>query len=366
MNTIPFMTDELYMRRALELARLGAGSVSPNPMVGAVIVAGGTIVGEGWHRRYGQPHAEVNAVASVADASLLAGATMYVTLEPCSHWGKTPPCADMIIDRGIPRVVVGVVDPNPEVAGRGIGRMTEAGIEVKVGVLEKECREVNKRFFTFQQEHRPYIILKWAQTSDGYLDAVRPADIPPAWMTGEYARTLVHRWRSEEGAVMVGTNTVLLDDPALTVRAWKGRNPVRVVPDERLRLDPSSSVFDEAARTILFTTGENLRTGVEKFKDNPSVAVETAEFGQGIGAIVEKLAERRITSLFIEGGAALLGSFLETGLWDEARIFRSSMSLADLYPSLSAPAGIPAPTIPGGAGCYDPAFRLETVYRGKD
>lgn len=343
------MNDRLYMQRALDLARLGAGNVSPNPMVGAVIVADGAIIGEGWHRRYGQPHAEVNAVESVGDPGMLSRATLYVTLEPCSHWGNTPPCADLIVSKRIARVVVGVVDPNPLVAGRGIEIMREAGIDVTVGVLEEKCREMNKRFFTFQQQGRPYVILKWAQTSDGFMDAARPDGTAPAWMTGEAARILVHRWRAENDAILVGTNTVLNDNPSLTVRSWHGPDPVRVIPDGDLRLDPSLRVFDSQAKTILFTKSENLEKAEVKFSANKTVEIDTLNFDcNSVPQILEKLAARRMTSLLVEGGAAMLNSFIELGLWDEARIFTSSLALGDLYTSMPDPAGIPAPAIKCG------------------
>jgi len=342
------MTDELYMRRALELAKLGMGNVSPNPMVGAVIVSDRKIIGEGWHKHYGDPHAEVNAVSSIEDAALLADSTIYVTLEPCSHWGKTPPCADMIIEKGIPRAVVGIIDPNPEVAGNGIKKMIEAGVEVTVGVLEDECRMINKRFFTVQQFNRPYIILKWAQSSDGFLDACRSGGTSAAWMTGPEARILVHRWRSEEDAIMVGTNTVILDNPSLTVRDWHGRNPMRIVPDADLRLDPSYAVFNGEARTIFFTRHENFSAAVKKFSDNLTVEVIGLDFSEGMPGMTAALNELRIGSLFVEGGASLLDSFIQASLWDEARVFTSSRSLTDLYPSLTDPKGIHAPVLPFG------------------
>lgn len=302
------MTEELYMKRCLELAALGRGSVSPNPMVGCVIVHDGRIIGEGWHRQYGEAHAEVNAVTDAEKkqgTALFGQSTLYVNLEPCSHWGKTPPCADLIIGKGIPKVVIGCIDSNSKVSGQGIKRMREAGIEVTVGVLEKESLDLNRRFFTAQVKKRPYIILKWAQTADGYLDAVRPsADIPPAWMTGRTAKILVHKWRSEEDAILVGRRTMELDRPALTVREWIGRNPRKVI----------------------------------------------LQGGQSIEDVLRQLQEEKVQSLFVEGGAQTLQGFIDKGLWDEARIFTArDKTLATLYdPALIPnPQGVPTPVLRG-------------------
>lgn len=349
------MTEETCMKRCLELAALGAGSASPNPMVGCVIVHEGRVIGEGWHRRYGGPHAEVNAVAD-AEANgygdLLSESTLYVNLEPCSHWGKTPPCADLIVEKRIPRVAVGCIDAYCEVSGRGVARMREAGIEVTVGVLERECLHFNRRFFTAQTFGRPYVILKWAQTSDGSLDAVRPsADLPAAWMTGEAARVLVHRWRAEEDAILVGTRTAELDDPSLTVRAWEGRNPLRATIDRRLVLPRGLRLFgDGRARTVLFTSPERKAEAEAVFSDRPEVAVEA--FGD-LSELLRTLRQKpyEVQSLIVEGGRQVLESFIEAGLWDEARVFTSGLSVRELYPAdrLPNPVGVPAPVLPVSA-----------------
>lgn len=365
------MTEERYMRRCLELAALGAGSASPNPMVGCVIVHEGRIVGEGWHRRCGGPHAEVNAVADAEARGYgdrLKASTLYVNLEPCSHWGRTPPCADLIVEKRIPRVVVGCVDSYCEVSGQGIARLREAGIEVRVGILEQECLHFNRRFFTVQNFGRPYVILKWAQTVDGCLDAVRPgAEVPAAWMTGEAARVLVHRWRAEEDAVLVGTETARLDDPSLTVRAWEGRNPLRVVFDRELRLPPKLHLFsDGAARTVLFTAPARCAEAARRFAMQTTVAVEGFET---LGEVLRVLAGEpyRVQSLIVEGGRRVLESFLREGLWDEARIFTSALSVRELYPSGSVPwaGGVPAPLLPPEARPVDelPAVGLRVYER---
>ncbi|MCC8062072.1 MAG: bifunctional diaminohydroxyphosphoribosylaminopyrimidine deaminase/5-amino-6-(5-phosphoribosylamino)uracil reductase RibD [Rikenellaceae bacterium] len=365
------MKEEAYMKRCLELAALGAGSASPNPLVGCVIVHQGRIIGEGWHRQYGGPHAEVNAVAD-AEANghgpLLQESTLYVNLEPCSHWGKTPPCADLLIEKGIPRVVVGCIDSYCEVSGRGIAKMREAGIDVTVGMLEKECLHFNRRFFTAQNEGRPYIILKWAQTSDGYLDAVRPsAEIPAAWMTGEAAKILVHRWRAEEDAILVGTRTALLDNPSLTVRAWQGRHPLRVVPDRHLTLPPELNIFNGEAQTVLFTAASNKVAAKSRFAGKPNVSIEI--FGD-LEDLLQALRREpyRVQSVMIEGGAQLLNSVIGTGLWDEARVFTAPMALNELYPAIFVPdpIGIPAPILPATAKITGelPAVGLKIFERG--
>lgn len=334
------------MTRALELAARGAGNVSPNPMVGAVIVCDGEIIGEGWHQKYGEAHAEVNAIASVVDVSLLRRSTMYVTLEPCSHWGKTPPCSDLIIEKQIPRVVVGAADPYHEVCGGGIARMRAAGIDVTVGVLDKECGDLNRRFFKAQTDGRPYIILKWAQTSDGFLDACRSNDIPPVWMTGKECKQLVHRWRAEEDAIIVGRKTVEMDNPELTVRETNGRNPLRITLDRNLTLSVDNKIFNNEAQTILVTSHENRAVAIEKFAHNNRTEIESVDYSQNVlSQVINMLSCHRIHSLFVEGGRELLQSFIDANLWDEARIFKSPMNLHDLYPQLSTCAGVPAPVL---------------------
>lgn len=350
------MTEENYMKRCLELALRGAGSASPNPMVGCVIVHRGRIIGEGWHRRCGEAHAEVNAVAD-AEArgcgALLPESTLYVSLEPCSHWGRTPPCAELIIAKRIPRVVVGCIDSYCEVSGRGVRRLREAGVEVRVGLLEQECLYLNRRFFTAQNCGRPYVILKWAQTSDGYLDAVRPGrEVPAAWMTGPAARVLVHRWRAEEDAILVGAETARMDDPSLTVRAWEGRNPLRVVVDRRLTLPEGLKLFgDGAARTVLFTAPERCAEAWARFADRPEVAVEG--LGGGLEELLRVLAGEpyQVQSLIVEGGRRMLEAFIGAELWDEARVFTSRLSVRELYPEPVAPwrGGVAAPVLPPDA-----------------
>lgn len=338
-----------YMLRCLELAANAGGYAAPNPLVGCVVVHEGRIIGEGWHRRAGEPHAEVNALASVARPELLAESTLYVNLEPCSHWGRTPPCADRIIEAGIPRVVVGTVDPYAAVAGGGIRKLRAAGVEVTVGVLETECRALNRRFFTFHTQKRPYVTLKWAQTADGYLDNNRPADVPPAWMTGPVARVLVHRMRARAAAIVVGTATVARDDPSLTVREAGGPTPLRVVLDRVLRLSPEARVFDGAAPTLVLT---DRGRGAEALKRYPRCEAEEMDFtgsaADRVGCLLALLHRRDIQSLFVEGGAALLKSFIDAGAWDEAVVFVAPLAVADLPGGTAAePLGILAPSIPG-------------------
>ena len=249
----PKNTDEKFMLRCHDLARLGIARTAPNPMVGCVIVLDEKIIGEGYHRKCGEAHAEVNAINSVSNHELLKKSTLYVSLEPCSHYGKTPPCTDLIISKKIPRVVIGCVDSFSEVSGRGIKKLKQAGCDVIVGVLENESRELNKRFFTFNEKKRPYIILKWAQTLDGFIDIIRTDEnqIAPTWISNEHSRMLVHKWRSHEDAIMVGTNTAEKDNPSLNVRDWDGKNPLRVVLDRQLRLNEKLNLFNNKIQTII-------------------------------------------------------------------------------------------------------------------
>jgi len=285
--------DEKYMHRCLQLAELGLGKVQPNPMVGAVIVRQHQIIGEGYHHEYGQPHAEVNAIASVSDPSLLKESTLYVSLEPCSHFGKTPPCADTIIQHGIPKVVVGTTDPHDKVNGHGIQKLLDAGVEVVQHVCEHECRELNKRFFTYHIHHRPYIILKWAQTADGYMDIDRsnPMEIQKYWISNGALKVIVHKWRSEEDAILIGYNTAVNDKPQLTTRLYPGKNPKRYV---MCRKNP----------------GIDLTHYTQLAMDLP-IAMQT-------------LYENRVQSVIVEGGRKTLDRFIEAGLWDEARILTGS------------------------------------------
>ena len=306
--------DVFYMKRALELSLKGIGKTNPNPLVGAVIVKDGRIIGEGYHEYFGGPHAEVNAIRSVQNHELLAQSTLYVSLEPCSHFGKTPPCSDLIVESRIPRVVIGTIDPFGEVAGKGIERMQKAGIEVIVGILEKECRELNRRFFTFHEKKRPYILLKWAQTLDGFIDTDRVETQHPTWITNALSKRLVHKQRSEESAILIGTNTVEYDNPALTVREWTGNQPVRMVIDRTGRLNAGLQLFDRKAPTWVFTAKEQANAENLNFIQ--------LDFNRNIlPQMLSELYERDILSVIVEGGSFLLDRFIETGLWDEAFIY---------------------------------------------
>jgi diaminohydroxyphosphoribosylaminopyrimidine deaminase/5-amino-6-(5-phosphoribosylamino)uracil reductase len=326
------------MQRCLELARLGAGYTAPNPMVGAVLVFEGRIIGEGYHRLYGKAHAEVNCVAAVKeeDIPLIRDATMYVSLEPCAHFGKTPPCADLIIAKKIPRVVVGCRDPFEEVDGKGIEKLRAAGVDVELGILEKECISLNKRFFTFHTLYRPYIVLKWAQSADGKIAAGGERVL----ISNEYSNRLVHKWRSEEAAILVGTNTALLDDPALTVRLWKGQGPVRLVIDKELRLPGSLRLFDGSVRTIVFNTVRQ-----EEIPDLNLLYYRLNKEENLVPQIVKALYELKIQSVLVEGGTQLLQSFIDEGYWDELRVITNN--------ELEIPGGLAAPVLKNA--------RLQTV-----
>lgn len=312
--------DDQYHLRCLELASCGLGNVAPNPLVGALIVVDGKIIGEGYHARYGGPHAEVNAIDAVQNKELLKKATLYVSLEPCSHYGKTPPCADLIIEHKIPKVVVGHLDPFREVSGKGIEKLRNAGIEVIVGENENKYRFLNRRFLTFQEKSRPYIILKWAETSDGFIDRLRCPGMPegPNWITDPLTKVLVHKWRTEEQAILVGTHTILNDNPQLTAREWPGHQPTRMVPDINLRLPMHLHVFDQSVPTIVFTSQNQtaVYTNLEYF---PSEKFNFPE------RVMDFCVQRKIQSIFIEGGAKLIQSFINMGLWDEARVFRGQL-----------------------------------------
>jgi len=322
------------MQRALQLAKLGKGFVSPNPMVGAVIVYDDRIIGEGYHQKYGQAHAEVNAVNHVLDrfdnaAELLKQSTIYVTLEPCAHYGKTPPCADLIIKHQISNVVVGCRDPFDQVNGKGIEKLQTAGIHVTVGVLESECLEINNRFFTRVQKQRPYVILKWEQTSDGYFP---PAANSQFWITGEASRKLVHQWRSEEDAILVGKNTALIDDPQLNVRYTSGKSPKRVVIDRNLELPAHLRLFDRSVETFVFNAVKTDVDGKIKY-------ISLEDFDNFVPQyILFQLYLQDVQSLIIEGGAQTLNSFIDARLWDEARVFTGKIALKQ---------GIKAPVIEG-------------------
>ncbi len=322
--------QQKYIYRCLELARLGAGYVAPNPMVGAVLVYNDTIIGEGWHQRYGQAHAEVNCINQAIDsghADKFSASTLYVSLEPCAHFGKTPPCSDLIIKYKLPQVVIGCRDPFDEVNGKGIEKLQAAGVKVCLasGELKKECEELNKRFFTFHTKQRPYVILKWAQTGDGF---VAPLNLPQGGTYGdpkiarllisnEYSNRLVHKWRSEEAAILVGTNTALLDDPSLTTRSWPGPSPTRLVLDMNLRLPATLQLFNREVRTIVFNgINEETDGNLSYFKIKKDKSI--------VRQLLQKLHVLNIQSVLVEGGSILLQSFIDEALWDEARIISNS------------------------------------------
>lgn len=314
--------DEKYIARCIQLAKNGLCNAAPNPMVGAVIVHNDTIIGEGYHIRFGEAHAEVNAVCSVKDKSLLKESTIYVSLEPCSHHGKTPPCADLIINKGIPRVVVGCQDPFSLVAGRGIAKLREAGIEVKVGVLEEECRQLIRRFVTFNTLRRPFITLKWAESADGFIDLHRTEGHPYIF-SSPLSSMLVHKRRAEHSAILVGRRTALLDNPSLTTRNWYGKNPVRMVIDKDLALPKHLALFDGSVRTLVFTQREDTsnRPNVEHIRLDFKIDI--------LPQIMEVLYKEKLQSLMVEGGSILLQSFIDAGCWDEAYIEQSDAHLKD-------------------------------------
>lgn len=319
---------EHFMQRCIELAQLGLGNVAPNPMVGCVIVHEGKIIGEGFHHSFGEAHAEVNAINSVQNKSLLSQATLYVNLEPCAHFGKTPPCADLIIQNKIKTVVIGCSDPFAKVNGKGIEKLKAAGIEVITDVLKNDALELNKRFFTFHIKQRPYVILKWAQSTDGFIAS---ADTKASqWISNKISRKLVHKWRSEEAAILIGTNTALKDNPTLNTRDWHGKSPLRIVLDNQLRLPKTLAVFNKDYPTLIFNSIKNEeQTNLQFIKIN---------FENVVFEILKYLHQNQIQSVIVEGGSMILNSFINAGLWDEARIFKSQVNLND---------GVKAPTISG-------------------
>tara|TARA_B110001454_G_scaffold95322_1_gene90484 strand:- start:91 stop:1119 length:1029 start_codon:yes stop_codon:yes gene_type:complete len=320
--------EEIFMKRCIELANKAMGSVSPNPMVCSVIVCQDKIIGEGYHEKYGSHHAEVNAINNVKDKSLLSKSTLYVNLEPCAHFGKTPPCSDLIIEHKIPKVVIGCVDSFSEVSGKGIEKMKNAGIEVVVGVLEKESRVLNKRFFTFCEKKRPYIILKWAESIDGFI-APKNQTVP-FWMTSNESKKLVHQWRSEEDAILVGRITAEKDNPSITVRETEGNNPIRIVIDKDLKLSTDLNLFNTEANTLIFNNIKSDEKGTNKFIK--------IDFNNLIESILQELYKQNIQSVIIEGGSKTLQSFIDTNMWDEARIFTTNKTLSK---------GVKSPTIEG-------------------
>ncbi|MBL4577661.1 MAG: bifunctional diaminohydroxyphosphoribosylaminopyrimidine deaminase/5-amino-6-(5-phosphoribosylamino)uracil reductase RibD [Flavobacteriales bacterium] len=307
--------DELFMKRCLELAKLGFGQVAPNPMVGCVIVHNDKIIGEGFHERFGDAHAELNAIKSVSDSSLLEKSTLYVNLEPCTHMGKTPACADTILSSHIPRVVLGVMDPNKKVKGGGLQYLEQNGCTVLSGVLEEECADMNRRFLMFHRRKRPYVILKWAESRDGFM---APVDSSQQWITGDESKKLVHKWRTQEQAIMVGTNTAIIDNPQLTARLWEGNNPIRITIDNHMRIPLNSKLFDGEAETLVY--------GPQREGGNPNVKYADPN---ELNAILADLHQRDILSVIVEGGAQLLNSFIELGLWDEARVFTGNIDFSD-------------------------------------
>ena len=324
-------TDEKYIRRCIELASNGLCNAAPNPMVGAVIVHNGKIIGEGYHARCGEGHAEVNAIRSVKDESLLKESTIYVSLEPCSHYGKTPPCADLIISKGIPRVVVGCIDPFSQVSGRGIRKLRDAGIDVTVGVLEDECKNLIRRFVTFNTQKRPYITLKWAESADGFIDINRENGSPVVLST-PITSMYVHKQRAEHKAILVGRKTALLDNPSLTTRNWYGANPLRLVIDRTLSLSSNLKLFDHSTPTLVFTEKEKAA--------EENLEYITLDFSKDIlPQILTVLYEKKIQSLLVEGGTTLLQSFINSCLWDEMFVEHSEKVLGE---------GVKSPNIPKG------------------
>ncbi|MEO9893078.1 bifunctional diaminohydroxyphosphoribosylaminopyrimidine deaminase/5-amino-6-(5-phosphoribosylamino)uracil reductase RibD [Aurantibacter sp.] len=321
------------MLRCIELGKKGLGRTYPNPMVGSVIVHDDKIIGEGFTSPYGGNHAEVNAISSVRNKLLLKDATIYVSLEPCSHYGKTPPCADLIIKSKIKNVVIGCLDPHEKVAGKGIKRLRDAGCNVEVGILEQECRKHHKRFLTFHEKKRPYIILKWAETADGFIapaNELRANTPEPFWITNKKSRQLVHQWRSEEHAILVGTNTVLSDNPKLNVRDWTGNSPIRIVIDRKLKIPKDYFVFDESVRTIIINSELN--------KSEENLEYIKSNFKNLAQEISKVLHQKNISSIIIEGGSYTLLHFIKSNLWDEARVFTGTSKFKN---------GLKAPEISG-------------------
>ncbi|MEO8582212.1 MAG: bifunctional diaminohydroxyphosphoribosylaminopyrimidine deaminase/5-amino-6-(5-phosphoribosylamino)uracil reductase RibD [Flavitalea sp.] len=319
---------EKYMRRCIELAAMGAGKVAPNPMVGAVLVHNQKIIGEGYHKVYGGPHAEVNCLNSVSveNQHLVPSSTIYISLEPCAHHGKTPPCADLIIHNKIPRVIVGCRDPFTEVDGKGIEKLLAAGVDVTTGILEDECKKLNKRFLTFHTSHRPYIILKWAQTKNKIIGVKKKR----LYITGSVTNRLVHKWRSEESSILIGTNTAAADDPQLSNRLWTDNSPVRIVIDKELHLPASLQLLNGSVKTIVFNTIRHEQVGNILY-------YQVANDVNLVHQIVHALHQLNILSVIVEGGATLLQSFIDENLWDEARIITNQEIISEV--------GITAPVL---------------------
>ena len=320
-------THEHFIEKCITLARKGILNVSPNPMVGCVIVYNDEIIGEGYHQEYGKSHAEVNAIETVKDKSLLNKSTLYVNLEPCCHHGKTPPCTDLIIKHNFSKVVIGCIDPFSEVSGKGIKKLEDNSIEVVHGVLEEKCKDLNRRFFYFHKYKRPYIILKWAKSKDNYIAPINQEK--PFWMTSKESKTLVHNWRAEEDAILVGRKTVIADNPSLTVRMCEGKNPIRLVIDKSLSLDNNYNIFDDNAETLVFN---NIKSDIV----SNTIYIKT-DFNNLIEEILNELYKRNILSLIVEGGAITINNFIENNLYDEIRLFTTEKVLEN---------GILSPQIP--------------------
>ena len=320
------------MNRCLQLATLGMGSVAPNPMVGALLVHQDRIIGEGYHKKYGEAHAEPNCIASMneEDKDLISRSTLYVSLEPCVHFGKTPPCVDLILRHQIPNVIIGCRDPFEDVNGRGIEKLKNAGVEVEVGILERDCKELNKRFFTFHQKHRPYIILKWAQAANRMIGSKNGKRV---LITNEFTTRIVHKWRSEEPAILIGTNTALMDDPELTTRLWEGNNPLRLVIDMNLKLPSTLKIFNAKAKTIVFNK-------IKHEEKNTILFYKISDQGSLVHQVIHALYDLKIQTVIVEGGARLLQSFIDEGIWDEARIITNGDLLIEN--------GVEAPELPSG------------------
>ncbi len=326
------MNHEKYIARCLQIAKNGIGTTRPNPSVGAVLVLNNEIIGEGFTSPYGESHAEVNAINAVHDKTRLKEATMYVSLEPCSHYGKTPPCADLIAKHQIKNVVIGTVDTNSLVAGKGIEKLRKAGCNVMVGVLAAECKKHHKRFFTVQDKKRPFIILKWAETGNGFIAPLTKEESKPVWISNTYSQQLVHKWRAEEHAILVGTKTVIVDNPTLNVRSWTGNNPIRIVLDRGLRIQKEAHVIDKTIKTIVFTE-------LEKRASSEYLIFEQIDFSLNVAKqVCEVLQKYQIQSVIIEGGLQTIQSFIDANLWDEARVFVGENEFED---------GVKAPVISG-------------------
>ena len=327
--------DEMYMARCLELAKNGLGRTYPNPLVGSVIVHNGKIIGEGWHQKAGEPHAEVNAIRSVKEPALLPESTLYVNLEPCSHYGRTPPCSNLIVEKKIKRVVIGTLDYNSKVYGRGVAHMQKNGVEVTTGVLEEECFDLNRRFFTFHNKKRPYVILKWAESADGFIYPDVKKDqknTEPIWISNIYSLQRVHQMRTREQSILVGTTTAEVDNPRLTSRDFYGNNPLRLVIDKDLRLSETLHIFDQNVETVVFTAKDQ-----ESARELEKHVV--LDFNESLPVqILKYLYEREIQSLIVEGGSRTLQQFIDAGLWDEAVIFKGTQFFKE---------GISAPEIEG-------------------